>query len=480
MNSVLIGVFIYITVQLVVGVLVSRKIRSEADYLVAGRRLGLGLATFSVFATWFGAETCVGAAGKFYSEGLAGGATDPFGYTLALVLCGLLFAAPLWRRGLTTLADLFRVRFSPGVERFAALMMAPTSLFWAAAQIRAFGGVLHSASDLSIVACLTVATAFVIVYTCTGGLFADVVTDFIQGLAIIAGLLLLVGALALNPHVHMAEAWTNLTPARFDFFGGTEASGWATAELWAVMILGSVVAQEVIARILGTKSPEVARRSTLYGGAIYLAVGLIPAFLGMIGPQLLPGLADAEHFLPELARTQLHSVAYILFVGALISAILSTVDSTLLAASSLVSHNIIVSFRPQTSDRGRLLLARAGVVVFGIAAYALALGATSVFELVQQANGIGSAGIFVLMCVGLYTRGRGRAGAYATLGAGLGVWLYGTYVGEWACPYLLSFAAAVIAYPAAGFVAALWARRRRLQNSELVAVQESGPLRESR
>jgi Na+/proline symporter len=278
----------------------------------------------------------------------------------------------------------------------------------------------------------------------------------------------------------MAEAWTNLTPARFDFFGGTDASGWATAELWAVMILGSVVAQEVIARILGTKSPEVARRSTLYGGAIYLAVGLIPAFLGMIGPQLLPGLADAEHFLPELARTQLHSVAYILFVGALISAILSTVDSTLLAASSLVSHNIIVSFRPQTSDRGRLLLARAGVVVFGIAAYALALGATSVFELVQQANGIGSAGIFVLMCVGLYTRGRGRAGAYATLGAGLGVWLYGTYVGEWACPYLLSFAAAVIAYPAAGFVAALWARRRRLQNSELVAVQESGPLRESR
>ncbi len=460
MNSVLIGVFIYITVQLVVGVLVSRSIRSEADYLVAGRRLGLGLVTFSVFATWFGAETCVGAAGKFYAEGLAGGATDPFGYTVALLLCGLLFAAPLWRRGLTTLADLFRMRFSPGVERFAALLMAPTSLFWAAAQIRAFGGVLHSASDMGIVTCLTVATAFVIVYTCTGGLFADVITDFIQGIAIIAALVLLVGALAFNPEVRLAEAWAKQDAMRFTFWGGANGSGWATAELWAVMILGSVVAQEVIARILGAKSPEIARRATLMGGGIYLAVGLIPAFLGMIGPQLLPDLEDAEHFLPELARAQLHSVVYILFVGALISAILSTVDSTLLAASSLVSHNLIASFRPATSDRGKLLLARAGVVVFGIAAYALALGATSVFDLVQQANGIGSAGIFVLMCIGLYARGGGQAGAYATLAAGLGVWLYGTCVGQWTCPYLVSLAAAVIAYPAASWIAAIRAARR--------------------
>ena len=147
MNTVLIGLLVYVVLQLLVGMLVSRGIRSEADYLVAGRRIGLGLATFSMFATWFGAETCIGAAGKFYEEGFAGGTTDPFGYAIALLLMGLVFAVSLWKPGLTTLADLFRQRYSRGVERFAALIMAPTSIFWAAAQIHAFGQVLHSASS---------------------------------------------------------------------------------------------------------------------------------------------------------------------------------------------------------------------------------------------------------------------------------------------------------------------------------------------
>ena len=57
MNTILIGVLGYVVLQLVVGLLVSRRIANEEDYLLAGRRLGSGLATFSFFATWFGAET---------------------------------------------------------------------------------------------------------------------------------------------------------------------------------------------------------------------------------------------------------------------------------------------------------------------------------------------------------------------------------------------------------------------------------------
>ena len=75
-----------------------------------------------MFATWSGAETCLGAAGKLYKDGLAGGFTDPLGYALALFLVGALFAVPLWKRGLTTLADLFKQRYGAGAERFAALV----------------------------------------------------------------------------------------------------------------------------------------------------------------------------------------------------------------------------------------------------------------------------------------------------------------------------------------------------------------------
>ena len=137
MQPVLVGIAVYLLVQLAVGVAVSRRIATESDYLIAGRRLGVGLAAFSIFATWFGAETVVGAAGAIYSDGLSGGSADPFGYGLCLIVLGIAIAAPLWRRRYTTFGDLFRDRFGLGVERLAVLLMVPTSVIWAAAQIRA-------------------------------------------------------------------------------------------------------------------------------------------------------------------------------------------------------------------------------------------------------------------------------------------------------------------------------------------------------
>lgn len=461
MNGVMFGVLAYVLVQLVIGLLVSRRIRSESDYLVAGRSIGLGLATFSMFATWFGAETCVGAAGKFYEQGLAGGATDPFGYALALFIMGLFLAAALWRRRLTTLADLFRERFGTGVERFAALLMAPTSVLWAAAQIRAFGQVMHSASGMSVTLSITIAAVAVILYTCTGGLLADVITDLVQSIAIVIGLGALAVVLLASPDFHPVEAWRKLDPARLQLFGGT-TSPWAKLDLWLMTICGSLVAQEVVARILGTRSASIGRRATLLGGGIYLMVGLVPAFLGLLGPQLLPGLANPEHFLPELAKNFLPSFLYILFIGALVSAILSTVDSTLLAASALVSHNVIVSLRPAMSERGKLRMARAGVVVFGIVAYLLALGADTIFELVQQANGMGSAGILVMVVFGLFTRFGGIWPGAATLAVGFASWAIGTYLTKWEATYTISIAASLGTYLA---VAGLELRRDRRQTA---------------
>jgi len=446
MNLMLFGILAYVAVQLLVGVLVSRRIKTEADYLTAGRQIGLGLATFSMFATWFGAETCVGAAGKFYAEGFAGGVSDPFGYTLVLFLVGWFVARPLWNRGLTTMADLFRQRFGPGTERFAAFIMVPTSILWAAAQIRAFGIVLHAATGLDVTTAILIATALVIIYTCTGGLLADVYTDLIQGIAIILGLGLLLVSLAMNHDVNLSAAWASVEPARFNLFAG-EGSFLEKLDVWLTIIIGSVVAQELAARVLGAKSGDVAALSAIYGGIIYLVVGLIPALLGFVGPALLPGLANPEAFLPELAQKHLSPLLFTLFAGALVSAILSTVDSALLAASSLTSHNFIVSFRPQTTDRCRLLFARAGVVVFGIAAAGFALGAESIFELVQQANGVGSAGIFALLVFGLYAGkfGGPRAGL-ATLTVGLGTWIWGTFIGEWSVTYLVSLSASLATF----------------------------------
>ena len=104
MTPLLAAILGYVAAQLAVGVWVSRRIRTEADYLLAGRRLGPGLATASLFATWFGAETCIGAAGTVYGGGLRGATAEPFGYALCLLLMGLVFARVLWSRQYMTLA----------------------------------------------------------------------------------------------------------------------------------------------------------------------------------------------------------------------------------------------------------------------------------------------------------------------------------------------------------------------------------------
>ena len=90
MNIVLIGVLAYVSLQLLFGFVAARWVKSEEDYLLGGRKIGPALTTFSLFATWFGAETCIGAASQAYAGGLDTLAVEPFGYGTAILLMGIL------------------------------------------------------------------------------------------------------------------------------------------------------------------------------------------------------------------------------------------------------------------------------------------------------------------------------------------------------------------------------------------------------
>jgi len=448
MQPVLIGILVYLVLQFALGLAVSRHIASETDYLLAGRRLGLGLAAFSIFATWFGAETVVGAAGSIYTHGLSGGSADPFGYGLCLVVLGVMIAAPLWRKQYTTFGDLFRERYSPGVERLAVILMVPTSVLWGAAQIRAFGQVVSAASDLEVSVAITAAAGFVVVYTVAGGLLADVVTDMIQGIAVIVGLVVLFIAIG-NTYGGVDELVAMIDPERLGLFSTANATALEILEAWAVPICGSLLAVEMLSRILGCRTAQIARNATFAGAAIYVVVGSIPVVLGLAGPKLVPGLEEPEQLITVLAQQHLSTIAYVMFAGALISAILSTVDSCLLAAASLVSHNIVVPLTPGMSERGKLLSARVGVVVFGVLAYVIALYASGIYELVATASAFGSAGIFIVGMFGLFSDVGGARSAYAALISGMLVWVAGEYLFDWHTPYLISLATALTAYLAA-------------------------------
>lgn len=445
MNTTLIGIFAYILLQLLVGVLVSKRIASEDDYLLAGRRLGLGLGTFTVFATWFGAETCIGAAGAVYRRGLSGSSADPFGYAACLLLMGLLFAAPLWRMRLTTLADLFRLRYSPRVEKLVVLMVAPTSVMWAGAQIRAFGQIISASSQFQVDAAITLAAGVVIVYTVYGGLLADVVTDLVQGVALILGLAVLF-VVVMQAQGGVAATFAALEPARLNPLEGNGRSLMEVLEAWAIPVTGSLFAQELVARILASRSPQVASLSSLAGGVVYLLVGLIPVALGLVGFHLMPELEEPEQILPLLAQKHLGSALYVLFAGALISAILSTVDSALLAASALVSHNVVLPLAREVSEAGKVRIARYCVVLFGLVAYALALVSEGVHELVEQASAFGGAGVFVVVLFALTTRVGDSVCAMGALIAGVTAWHVGRYALRLETPYLFSMALSAATY----------------------------------
>ncbi|MBI3111321.1 MAG: sodium:solute symporter family protein [Ignavibacteriales bacterium] len=455
MNVVLFGILGYILFQLLLGYFVSRNIRTEDDYLLAGRRLGYGLATFSIFATWFGAESCIGTAGAAYSNGLAGVSADPFGYGVCLILMGLLFAIPLWKMNLTTIADFFRVRFSGSAERITAILMVPTSLLWAAAQIRAFGQVLSASSELSVTIAVTIAAAVVIAYTVSGGMLADAITDVVQGSILVLGLAMLF-PIVINDLGGISQAFSTIGKEALSFVPSeSQAGGWQglrIAEAWAIPICGSLIAQELVSRVIASRSPKVARRSSLVAGGMYILVGLIPLSIGLLGAGVAPGLEYPEQILPLMAQRHLTTFLYAVFAGALVSAILSTVDSALLAASGLLSHNILIPLKPGMTDVQKVRLERWGVAVLGLLAYVLALYAEGVYGLVKDASSFGSAGICIVFLFGLFSSFGGKWSAVAALSVGAAVWLVGHYFYDFEFSYLLSLASSLIVYVVFGFV----------------------------
>ncbi len=456
----LLAIFTYLAAQLGIGFWVSRRIRTEEDYLIAGRRLGYTLATFSMFATWFGAETIMSSGGRALREGFSLTAPEPFGYGLCLVLMGLVFAVPLWRRRLTTLADLFRDRFSTATERVAALVLIPSSVLWAAAQIRAFGFVLSTGTALEIDASIAVAAGFTIVYTAFGGLLVDAITDVIQGGVLAVGLLVLFAAVV----IHLggpADAAAVLASRDPLASAAGNRSALQALEAWAIPVCGSVVAAELVSRVIATPSPQVAQRSAFGAAGLYLVLGSIPLFIGLVGASIVPAIADAEQIVPVVAREVLPTLGYAIFAGALISAILSTVDSTLLVASGLLSHNLIVPIARIIDERKKVLIARAGVMGFGTVAYVLALHAEGVFALVEQASAFGSAGALVTISFGLFTSIGGPRTAIATLVAGMVAYL-GALAAELPLPFLTSLAVALATYGIGATIDARHGRAKRL------------------
>ena len=285
-------------------------------------------------------------------------------------------------------------------------------------------------------------------YSVVGGLLADAVTDNDPGaFAVLVGLIVAGRRRGRPRRRHPPAGLLPRSRARpsckiIDVDDGLIA----TLEKLAIPICGTIVAVELISRFLGARSAKVAATGTALGGVIYLTIGLIPLFLGLMGPRLLPSNPDPEQTVARLAELFLPGALYIAFIGAVVSAIMSTVHSALHAPASQISHNIVVRLIPHITDRGKLWSVRATVMALCCVAYAISITSQGIHELVETASAFGSAGVFVATMFALFTRFGGPASAYVSVAAGLVVWAAGKYALGLTAPYLLGLLAATIAY----------------------------------
>jgi SSS family solute:Na+ symporter len=439
MNWELFGISLYVLSMLFVGVWVSKKIKTQDDYFLAGRSLGPGLATFSIFATWFGAETCVGTAGAVYRHGLSSLHADPLGYSLCLLIMAIFFARVLWRRKITTIPDLFRERFSPSTEKLAAILLIPGSIIWAAAQIRALGQIIHSNTDIGVTMAVSVAAGVVIAYTMLGGLLADAYNDFIQGIAVIIGLFFMLGAVVVDlGGIGPALSQIPIEKLSFSTPETRQLGFLGNLELWMVPILGSLMAQELVSRVVASRSEKVAFNSSLRAAAIYLIVGLVPVFIGLLGAHYFPSLQDSETLMPLLAKIHLNYIFYIIFIGALVSAILSTVDTTLLSSSALASHNLIYPAFPSLTEKQKVRIARGGTLVSGVVAYFIAFSSESITDLVETASGMGGPSILVMTMIALWSKKGNSKNAIFAIVMSLVTWAIANYFTDSKFPIIMT------------------------------------------
>ena len=399
--------------------------------MLAGRSLPVFLSSSALFATWFGSETVFGASSEFMKGGLYAVIEDPFGAALCLILFGSFFARKLYNMNLLTLGDYFRRRYGRNVELVSSAFMALPYVGYIAAQLVAMGLIVNVVSGLDVWVGVVVCAIVVTFYTCIGGMWAISITDFVQSILIIAGLLILAIVLA-NKAGGFMVVFEEVHPENFRFFPRAD---WkditAYVAAWSVLGLGSIPSQDVFQRSMSSDSADTAVRSCYYAAILYLTVAMIPLFISLCTKHLYPDLqyADTQLALPNMVIQHTGLAVQVLFFGSLLSAIMSTTSSAILAPAAIFSENLVrPMLRDKLNDHQMLLLTRGSVLLFGGLAIAMALWRTNIYQLVGESSVLSLVTLLAPLAFGVYWKKASRGGAMISMITGLGAWIFFEFV----------------------------------------------------
>jgi SSS family transporter len=417
----------YLATILGIGVWGYFRTRTQEDFLTAGRTIGPWVGGAVLAATQISAGTFVGTLGRHYLTGVSW-TWIWFGAWGGWLLSALVVAPKLRRFGAMTVADYVGRRFdSERARTLAAVLIIVTYTIYLTAQFQASGEIASAVFGIRPVYAMLALIASTGFYTLLGGVRSSSYIDFLQTMLMILGLFLGLPVLlsTVGGLEALGESLASIDP---------RITGWwfSWREVAAVSIAFGftlAAAPYEMTRYYSMRDVRTVRYAIGISMGIQAVIGSGVMLLGLGMRGIFPVLPSSDQASSILASTVMPPLAGALFLVGMVSAIMSTVNSILIVTAGSFSHDLYARLmNPQATERQRLFVNRAAIVVLGLIPVYFALQKYGDVQaiVIEQSKFIASF-FFVPIVVGLtWRRGTSQGAVAAMIGGFVGclVWTF--------------------------------------------------------
>lgn len=417
---------VYMCVLISVGVITSRRAKTLQGYMLGGREVGPAVTALTMQATAMSGYMFMGGPALAYSSGYFSfwyAVGDAGGSVLNLGILGRKMRCLSEKLGALTPIEYLEKRFESTAIRaygsFVAIIFLAAYVF---GQFIAGGKAVSMISGLSYPVALGLGAIVILVYTLMGGYLAVVWNDFIQGVVMV-GCMIGITIMSLIRIGGFTEMNLKLGEINSGLVGlwGTDPvyhNAWGVA-IGAVMLyaIGYMGLPHSVVRHMSMKSIKTARGAVMVSAIWNQFFVFSPYLLGMMGIILLPNLSDPEMVIPELAYMVFPGVLAALMLVALMAAVLSTADSLLMQAGSILSKDVYEKFiNPKATEKQMVVVSRLLVLAVAIVGYIVAVNEPpTVFGIIIFAFGTLGSTFMVPYLAAVYYRDANKVGILASM-----------------------------------------------------------------
>ena len=392
----------YLAVMLYIGYHSMKTVKTDEDFVLAGRNVGNIYIILSLFASFTGLSGLFGTPQYVYEYGIAGWwwwATFPIG----VFIMGMTMAKLLRRRMHVTLPDVVDVNhYSKAVRVAASLVTVWNYLAWTAGQVAGIVLVITTFTDLNGTAAVIVAYIIIVLFTLLGGFRAVVYTDSLQAVLFLVVLGLVIPAvLLLHYDVPEALAQTTSIDGFYKLFGSVPAGTMIT---WWLLAPAGFIDNMALQRVFAAKDEKSAKGNITAAFLLMIIFGLILMFIGIMARFILPAGSDPASAMLNLSQLVLPKGMLGLLVAAFAGVAVSTASSTLLVCSSTLEQDVYSVLRNTGKEKpaSSLLVNRLFVVLVGLIALVLALKVPSVTQILMYGYSVYVPGLLLPVIAGSF------------------------------------------------------------------------------